>query len=152
MLRMENVVELMRYAAEKLSEGSNNNTLLQSIGTIVNCSGCGTRIRKLAFYNYVSCECGTTVCYECGQDITTTVHKHSCNPLNRDREPKWLIGTLSITNLPGSRRSRARSMVLDSQSRSMSLTTREPLYDAIAEGQAYLDNLAQATAALDRMM
>jgi hypothetical protein len=81
------------------------------IGNIVECSTCNTSIRKLAFYNYVSCACGTVVCYECEQDITQSIHKHPCGPTNRDREPRLRKESKSSDTRPRvSRRYRTHSM------------------------------------------
>lgn len=87
-----------------------------STGTVVDCCTCNRKIRKLAFYNYVSCQCGTVVCYECGENITHSIRRHSCGPTNNSEEPQWILDTVGVDILSTSRRYRTYFVSVANQS------------------------------------
>lgn len=116
----QHMIRLMECARDKFmkaqeSDLDDTKDKDSNIGTIVECSKCTRRIRKLAFYNYVACECGTVVCYECGENITYNVRKHPCSVRNHKREPRWYTEKPETVGYSTSRRYRTHSSVAHNQ-------------------------------------
>jgi hypothetical protein len=89
-LSYDGIVKYLTSTRDIFANVMSKDTMKERVGTIVNCFKCDKFIRKLAFYNYVSCECGTVVCYACEQDITDKTRRHLCGPTNKRREPLWV--------------------------------------------------------------
>jgi hypothetical protein len=87
-LAKNGMINLVKTAKGSFINLSKEHNKKPPVGNIVTCSTCDSSIRKLAFYNYVSCKCGTVVCYACGRDITRSIAGHSCSLVNTQREPR----------------------------------------------------------------
>jgi len=87
-LKTRSLVRFVKQARINFGELKPKPRTETNTGEIVSCFKCSRDLRKLAFYNYVSCGCGSVACYACGEDITYSVRDHPCPPVNQDREPQ----------------------------------------------------------------